>query len=169
MAKSDPDLGTARPQLWLGMGRFFAFSAALICLTAFAAANQHGVAQTRDGGLSDIDRTEIKDVIEAQLAAFQADEAELAFSFASPAIQDMFGTPIYFMSMVRTTYSAVYRPRSYAFGALAIDNDGVPSQILQVTGPNGFDFVALYRMQYVDAAGWRIGGVVLERFSGEKT
>lgn len=114
------------------------------------------------------DRSAIRAVIAGQLAAFQADDAAQAFSYASPAIQDLFGTPDVFMAMVRQGYQAVYRPRSFAFGALETIR-GVPTQAVQLTGPDGSDQVALYRMQRIEGLGWRIAGVVMLPFAGEKT
>ena len=49
-------------------------------------------------------------VIESQIAAFQADDMVTAFSFASPTIKAMFGTPENFGRMVREGYPMVYRP-----------------------------------------------------------
>ncbi len=61
---------------------------------------------------------EIRGVIERQLAAFERDDADGAFAFASPGIRRRFGTPETFMDMVRRHYPPVYRPRDVAFGAL---------------------------------------------------
>lgn len=52
----------------------------------------------------------IQDVIERQIAALQVDDFDLAFSFASPTIKGLFGTPAKFGLMVKEGYPMVYRP-----------------------------------------------------------
>ena len=49
-------------------------------------------------------------VIESQIDAFQADDFAQAFSYASPNIKSLFGTPETFGMMVRDGYPMVYRP-----------------------------------------------------------
>src|SRR4030095_7699853 len=51
---------------------------------------------------SEADWASIQAVISSQLDAFKRDDADAAFSFASPAIQKQFHTPGEFMHMVRT-------------------------------------------------------------------
>lgn len=52
----------------------------------------------------------IQAVIESQIKALQADDFDLAFSFASPNIKALFGTPETFGMMVKDGYPMVYRP-----------------------------------------------------------
>ena len=78
------------------------------------------VAQTEpngDGasGLERSDRDAIRTIIQAQLDAFRADDADAAFSFASPNIQQRFGDPSQFMRMVKTGYAPVYANRQAFF------------------------------------------------------
>ena len=83
----------------------------MLLLLAFGAP----VAAGAGDALDEADRQAIRSVIEAQLAAFQADDGETAFGFASPTIQEMFGNPANFLAMVRTGYHAGLSP---ARGAL---------------------------------------------------
>ena len=62
--------------------------------------------------VSAADAKAVRSVIEAQLAAFAADDADKAFSFAAPGIRAMFITAERFLSMVREGYPVVYRPVS---------------------------------------------------------
>ena len=57
----------------------------------------------------------IRDVIAAQLAAFQRDDAQEAFSLASPGIREKLGSPERFMAMVREQYQPVYRAKKVQF------------------------------------------------------
>ena len=82
----------------------------------------------------------IRGVIEAQLEAFRADDGAQAFAYASPAIQSIFKNPDTFMSMVRSSYQAVYRPREVEFRDL-VAVEGRWTQRVLVVG-----------------RGWRAGG-----------
>ena len=114
-------------------------------------------AQTAVG---DADRADIIGVIQGQMAAFQADAAGEAFSYASPGIQRMFGTPERFMAMVRTGYQAVYRPQEVEFRDLRDTSEG-PVQSVFVVGPDGVPVMALYIMQRQADGSWRIAGCML--------
>ena len=59
---------------------------------------------------------DIEAVIGAQLEAFAADDFAKAFTFASPMIKGMFGTPERFGQMVRGGYPMVWRPSRVEFG-----------------------------------------------------
>lgn len=52
----------------------------------------------------------IRNTIQSQIEAFQVDDFATAFSFASPNIKALFGTPENFGLMVREGYPMVYRP-----------------------------------------------------------
>lgn len=121
--------------------------------------------QTTD--LPGADGNAIVAVIQKQLAALQADQAAKAFSFASPGIQSMFGTPDRFMQMVRSGYAAVYRPREVQFLDLVIDQGRLAQRVLFV-GPDGVPVLAYYYMERQPDGSWRISGVTL-RQSGDRT
>lgn len=107
------------------------------------------------------DGAAIRHVVEDQLAAFQRDDGEAAFGFASPGIREMFGSADNFMTMVKTGYQPVYRPRRVEFGAVDIE-DGVPTQHVFVVGPDGVGVEALYFMEREPDGTWRINGCVLK-------
>ena len=117
-------------------------------------------AQT-DGG----DRAAIVAVIAGQMAAFRDDRSDDAFSYASPAIRRLFGTPQSFMEMVRRGYAPVYRPRSVAFLDLVSTPRG-PVQRVLVVGPDGVAVIADYLMQRQADGSWRIDGCTLRRPAG---
>ena len=111
---------------------------------------------------SDAERNAIVQVIQGQLAAFQADNGALAFGFASPGIQRMFGTPERFMAMVRTGYAPVYRPRSAEFLDLNTSARGPVQEVLFI-GPDGVPVIARYYMEQQPDGSWRINGVSLHQ------
>jgi hypothetical protein len=116
--------------------------------------------------LAERDRAAIRSVIAAQLAAFQADDGERAFGFASPAIQQQFGTPSNFLAMVSTAYGPVYRPREVRFGELAVVR-GEPVQLVLLVGPDLEVVNAFYAMQQQADGSWRINGCMLEPAADE--
>lgn len=106
------------------------------------------------------DRTEIRSVIEAQLQAFQNDDAEAAFGFASPSIREVFSTAKNFIQMVQQSYPAVYRPRSVIFEALT-NLQGVPAQPVLLLSEAGVPVRALYLMEKQPDHSWKISGCYL--------
>lgn len=131
-----------------------------LCL-AFLVLVLGGPAQQAWADPTAADRSAIRGVVEQQLQAFQRDDGEAAFSFASPHIRSMFGTAEHFMDMVRGAYKPVYRPREVAFRDLQVIDDE-PVQPVVLVGPDGVPVLALYKMEWQDKEQvWRINGCVL--------
>ena len=97
--------------------------------------------------LSEYDKAEIRRIIENQLKAFQEDNEAQAFAFASPTIQQQFGTPENFMRMVKAQYHPVYRPRSVMFRSFTTVNR-FPAQILIIMDSEGNLIQVVYIMQH---------------------
>ena len=117
------------------------------------------------GPTSDADAQAIRSVIEAQLAAFSADDAEKAFSFASEGIRQTFATAEVFIAMVKLSYPVVYRPASVLFLDPEQRDDDV-MQPVEMSDEDGVLWLALYRMQRQPDKSWRIGGCILKRLPG---
>jgi hypothetical protein len=130
---------------------FFALALWLLSCTACA----HRVELTA------ADRGAIRTVIERQLEAFRREDAIGAFAFASPEIQAKYGTPEYFMSIVKTFYEPVYRPRRMGGFTNLYMMDGQLTQPVLLVGPGGDFVVALYAMQRQPGGDWRILGCSL--------
>ncbi len=109
---------------------------------------------------SEVDAVAIRSVVEAQLQAFQRDDAEAAFEVASPGIQELFRTSSNFMQMVQQSYQAIYRPRSVLFEALTLVQD-LPTQPVLLLSPEGDPVRALYLMENRTTGMWRITGCYL--------
>jgi len=129
--------------------RLWGLMCALLCLPALA-----------QSLLDDDNRQAIRSVIQAQLDAFQADDAETAFSFATPGIQARFRDPETFMGMVRSGYQPVYRPGSVLFQELVPFADSVAQQVL-ITDESGRSVLAVYPMEQQNDGSWRIAGCYL--------
>jgi hypothetical protein len=110
--------------------------------------------------ITERDRLAIKATIAQQLQAFAANNAPLAFSYASPGIQLQFQTPDHFMQMVERAYAPIYRPRSVIFEDLSVI-DQQPTQTVLIFGDNERLVRALYLMQQQLDQRWRINGCLL--------
>ena len=106
------------------------------------------------------DSTAIQSVIGNQIEAFRHDDATSAFSLASPMIQGMFGTPENFLAMVAHGYPPVYRPGAVRFTDL-VTIDGVLTQKVELLGPDGRAYLALYAMEKQPDGTWKINGCQL--------
>lgn len=109
------------------------------------------------------DSNAIRGVILAQIEAFLADDADLAFSFATPAIQEMFYTPQAFLEMVRQHYGPVHRPHDLRFGPLQRAGGSRAFQEVRLTDQVYGPVVARYEMVPCEDGGWRVNGCVLSR------
>ena len=116
--------------------------------------------------IAEADRQAFREIISGQIAAFQRDDGDTAYGFASPTIQGLFPGAERFMAMVRLGYQPVYRPKSVAFGAVTETARG-PEQRVFVTGPDGRHWVAVYSLEKQPDGSWRINGCVLTEDPGE--
>jgi hypothetical protein len=100
---------------------------------------------------------DIEKVISSQIDAFLADDFETAFTYASPMIKDIFGTPEKFGQMVRQGYSMVWRPSEVNF--LSIDRRGKELwQNVMVRDAEGALYILEYQM-IPGEMGWLINAV----------
>jgi hypothetical protein len=109
------------------------------------------LAQEDDSGAT------IAKVIEGQFAAFAADDAGLAYSFASPMIRQMFVSPENFGRMVRGGYPMIWAAEEVQLRALR-DEGGRRLQRVFVKDQAGAGHLFDYEMVMIDGA-WRINGV----------
>lgn len=105
--------------------------------------------------------SEIRSVISAQIEAFLADDFETAFSFASPAIKQMFGSSDRFGEMVQNGYPMVWRPANVQFSGLET-RSGRTVQSVVVRDQAGAVYVLDYEMVPTES-GWQINGVMVRR------
>lgn len=98
-------------------------------------------------------------VIRQQLDAFLADDLDLAFGFASPAIKGIFQNPEMFGAMVRNGYPMVWRPGQVTFGQTESSGDRVLQTVI-ITDQAGRIHALEYEMSPA-GADWQINGVRL--------
>ena len=135
-----------------------------LCLLAPAAASA--------AVLADADARAVRQVVQAQLDAFAADDGERAFSFASESIRAQFGDATTFMAMVRSGYPMVVRPASVSFfqpqGDDAVDRAPASvQQMVRLRDREGRLWMATYLLERQRGGGWRISGCVVTADSGK--
>lgn len=106
----------------------------------------------------------IQAVIADQIAAFQKNDVERAFTHASPNIQRIFQTPKRFGQMVEQGYPMVWRPARYEW-LKVVETDFGPVQVVLFEDQSGRLHEAGYLMQQIDGV-WRINGVKLRPREG---
>lgn len=116
-------------------------------------------AATWAGAPSRADQEQVRQLIRAQLAAFAADDAQRAFSFAAPGIRESFGTPENFLEMVRTQYPMVYRASRTTFLAAEQQGNELVQPVL-VTDAAGANWHVTYLLLRQKDKRWRIGACV---------
>ena len=103
------------------------------------------------------DSDAIEDVIANQLNAFNDRDVQTAWSFASPMIQGLFGTPENFGSMVEQGYPMVWTNADVQFLELR-EIAGQQYQKVMIRDATGQRHVMEYAMVETPA-GWLINGV----------
>lgn len=104
---------------------------------------------------------EVKSVISSQLEAFSTGDVDLAFSFASPMIQQLFRDPQTFGEMVRQGYPMVWRSDSLRCLDL-VDAGSLVRQRVEITDKQGVPHLLEYELLQIDQS-WKINGVRLLR------
>ena len=126
----------------------------------------HSSFLTSETVASELEKDQVKAVIEAQIEAMAKDDWPKAYSFASPAIRKRFGSPQRFKEMVLKGYKIVYRPRSISFQG--VENFGVaPGFVFHLIGTDGQAARVVYLMIKDEDEGWRIAGVQLFNIKGK--
>ncbi|MDH6262152.1 DUF4864 domain-containing protein [Bradyrhizobium sp. BR13661] len=99
-------------------------------------------------------------VIRAQEQAFVHDDAAAAYSYAAPAIKQIFTAPDIFMSMVQHGYAPVYRHKSFEFGDGKTEGSSV-AQRVHIIDANGEAWEALYTLEQQADGSYKITGCSL--------
>lgn len=102
---------------------------------------------------------DIRTVIDSQLDAFLADDVAQAWTYASPAIKEIFRTPENFGRMVREGYPMVWRPADVRYLDLE-ERDGQLVQRVLITDQSGALFTVEYYM-IETGDGWQINAVTV--------
>ncbi|MBR1124936.1 DUF4864 domain-containing protein [Bradyrhizobium lablabi] len=106
------------------------------------------------------DIADAQKIIRAQEQAFARDDAAAAWSYAAPAIQEIFQQPEIFMQMVQQGYPPVYRHRSFEFGEAKAEGGHI-AQRVNIVDDNGEAWEALYTLERQADGSYRITGCSL--------
>ena len=109
-----------------------------------------------------------REVVQAQLDAFAADDARRAFLLASPGARRSLGSPDNFINLVRKRYAVVYRPASVTFLKPQLI-DGAVVLGVQMTDINGAGWLATYTLERQSDGLFLIGGCELVENEGRYT
>jgi hypothetical protein len=108
------------------------------------------------------DLSAIQEAIAGQIAAFRAGDSGRAYSFAAPTIKRIFPSPGVFMQMVEKGYEPVFRPRSFAFIEQQVIGADDAMQVVDVVGPDGAPWTAVYSLRRQPDGTWKITGCQLK-------
>jgi hypothetical protein len=101
-----------------------------------------------------------QDVIRSQEQAFSRDDPAAAYSYAAPAIHDIFPDAEAFMAMVRNSYAPVWRHKSFEFGEARVA-DGKIAQRVHILDADGVPWEALYTLELQPDGSMKITGCML--------
>jgi len=99
-------------------------------------------------------------VIRAQEQALGRDDAAAAYTYAAPAIRQLFPQADIFMSMVQNSYAPIYRHKSFEFGE-ARAADGRIAQRVHIIDTDGEAWEALYTLEQQPDGSLKITGCSL--------
>jgi len=117
------------------------------------------LALSPDAGAGD-DVAAAQNVIRSQEQAFSRDDAAAAYSFAAPAIRQLFPRAEIFMDMVQNSYAPVYRHKSFEFGEARTEGNWV-AQRVHIVDANGEPWDALYTLEQQSDGSLKITGCSL--------
>lgn len=101
-----------------------------------------------------------QNVIRLQEQAFGRDDGAAAYSFAAPAIRQLFPRAETFMEMVQNSYAPVYRHKSFEFGEARTEGNWV-AQRVHIVDANGEPWEALYTVEQQSDGTFKITGCSL--------
>jgi hypothetical protein len=101
-----------------------------------------------------------QDVIKSQEQAFVHDDATAAYSYAAPAIRELFPEAGTFMFMVQHSYPPVYRHKTFEFGEARAEG-GQIAQRVHIIDTDGRPWEALYTLERQADGSFKIIGCML--------
>ncbi|MEN9518593.1 MAG: hypothetical protein RLZZ381_1181 [Cyanobacteriota bacterium] len=109
--------------------------------------------------ISESDKMLIRQLIENQLQAFQADDLATALSLTSPKIQSKFSLED-FSQIITANYSAILKPRSIMFRGFTLVNN-FPALIAMIMDREGNLVKVVFIVQHQQDYSWRVHGYEL--------
>lgn len=94
-------------------------------------------------------------VVQTQLEAFAADDAETAFELASDETKSLLGSPQALLGVVREWYPPLYRPQKAVFSDAEVVGQNAIQEVA-ITDSNGIVWIAIFLMSLDDEASWKV-------------
>jgi hypothetical protein len=99
-------------------------------------------------------------VIRSQEQAFGRDDAAAAYSYAAPALHQLFPRADIFMTMVQNSYAPVYRHKSFEFGEARTEGSWI-AQRVHIIDADGQAWEAMYTLEQQSDGSYKITGCTL--------
>src|ERR1700759_5026745 len=99
-------------------------------------------------------------VIRSQEQAFGRADAAAAYSYAAPAIHQLFPNAEIFLYMVQNSYAPVYRHKSFEFGEARTEGRWV-AQRVHIIDADGEAWEAMYTLEQQADGSYKITGCTL--------
>jgi hypothetical protein len=107
-----------------------------------------------------------QNVIRSQIEAIGRDDAETAYSFASPAVRTLIADAQTFLAIVREHYAPIYRNKAFQFGEANVSN-GKIAQEVHIVDADGLPWEGLYMLDQQPDGSMKISGCVLSQPPGQ--
>ena len=101
------------------------------------------------------DWSDIRQVIQTQLDAFQRDDGEASYALAAPSVKQRFPTPEAFNKMVRDNYSPIYNLREVKFLTPSIAQGRILQGIQFLSEENQL-LLAVFTLERQEDKSWKI-------------
>ena len=138
-----------------------------VSLVVFAGITGNALAQS-NSSLPQQLQLVAREIITGQINAFKSRDHDQAFGYASQNLQKLFGSPDRFIGMVKSGYGAIYGAQIWSYGR-SIMKDGALHQEVILTGPSGWNWVALYTLKKQTDGKWRITTVKIRKANALST
>lgn len=108
--------------------------------------------------------------VTGQIEALRSGDAAGALNLAGAAFQENYEDPERFVSDVeRSGYGPIIGSRSYSLGTFREIGPDTVAQAVNLVGPDGRLYEAVYQLVNEPETGWRVHGVVMRRVDGLNT
>jgi len=139
----------------------------LLLTPCFASAELTEEEKQRFEEFVQITEEEVEKTVQGQLEAFQAKDAERAYSYLTPKARARAGSPQKFMQMIQKKYPALYNPVSFELRGLE-PRRGILQKTVNVVGPDFLDYRAFFKLQPQPDGKWSVVGASVVRVQVEE-
>lgn len=115
--------------------------------------------------LADDEIASAQGIIRSQVEALVRNDGATAYTFASPALQQIFQQPDIFMAMVEKNYAPIHRHKRFEFAESQL-SAGQVAQKVQIIDAEGDPWTALYTVERQPDGTLKITGCTLVKETG---